>query len=85
MDGESVVQKSDCIEEGSVEMGAGLVERPREPGGTSEHLSSPVSMRTFCSCREFSAPMPKTTCCGGNSRAKVKDRPAMASAIEQAN
>ena len=68
-----------------MEMGAWLIERPREPGGTSEHLSSPVSMRAFCSGREFPAPMPKTTCCGGNSRAKVKDRPAIASTIKQAN
>ena len=31
-----------------------------EPGGTSEHLSERVSMQKFCSCRESSAPMPKT-------------------------
>ena len=28
MDGESIVETSDCAEEGSVEMGAWVVERP---------------------------------------------------------
>ena len=35
---ESVVKKSDCIKEGSVEMGAWLIERPRGPGGSGLRL-----------------------------------------------